>query len=233
MYRYFNQLLKVNPLAIHVVFKRFYILNLINLCQIHLIFYHLILWLYNVFLTFIVIDFLFHWNTVLVLFNIGCDTVSLELFQYLLTCHYLLNLSILFWFLISVENVLDCLQFFVNKEKFSFVFAGTTTFVNYRYVAFDKVEFLKSKQRHVETQVWALFVDLVSVTWSYTAEYREPIWITSQIEIDLEVWYAFKDLKDGFFILFEKLLFNFIVCLDEYFQNLLVLHGNRHFPSIH
>ena len=157
----------------------------------------------------------------------------MELLEDLLASHYLLYLIVLFGFLASTEDVLDCLQLLIDDQELAFVLCRSSALVDNRNVPFDQIEFLKAEERHVEAKVRSHFVDLVGVTRRDTAEDREPVGVARQVEVYLEVWDALQHLEDCPLVLLEELLLDLVVGLNQDLQDLLVLHGRCHFTGVH
>lgn len=119
--------------------------------------------------------------------------MCLVLFQYLLARKDVLNLSVHFSLLIAIENVVDCLKFIVDDQELTslFWFFSVSPFVKNCDVALEQVEALEAEQGHVESQVRALLVDFVGVTWSHAAEDWEQIAVTGKIQVYFEIWNTF------------------------------------------
>ena len=113
--------------------------------------------------------------------------------------------------IVSIEGIVHSLEFIVNNQKFSFVFSRTSTFINYRNVAFDEIEFLQAQQGHVQPEIRALLVYLICVTGGHATEHWKPIRVASQTQIDFEIRYSLQHLKYGTFVLLKELLFDFLI----------------------
>ena len=104
----------INLKSLNIFLKSIEPFNLVNLVQIHLILYHSVPGLKDILLTLIAIDFLGYWSTILISLYLCDSAVSLEFLEDLLSREDFLYRSVDLSFLITIEDVRDCLKFVVN-----------------------------------------------------------------------------------------------------------------------
>ena len=104
----------INLKSLNIFLKSIEPFNLVNLVQIHLILYHSVPGLKDILLTLITIDFLGYWSTILISLYLCDSAVSLEFLEDLFSREDFLYRSVNFSFLITIEDVRDCLKFVVN-----------------------------------------------------------------------------------------------------------------------
>ena len=108
-YEFLNELSKINFENAGILIKTLKSFDLINLRQIHLVFYHIVSTFKYVLLTCVVVD-VFDYNFASApCFNFCLDKVSLIFFQNLLSGDYVLNFLVYFVFFVPIENVWNCL----------------------------------------------------------------------------------------------------------------------------
>jgi len=123
--------------SIRIFFEAFEILDLVDLCQIHLPFNHCVPRFQNILCAFVIIYLLGYRALESIHLHFDLGTVRLILLQDLLASEDLIDFLYDFIFIISIEDTIHSVKLVINHQKFSFVISSPTPFENDRNISFD------------------------------------------------------------------------------------------------